>query len=109
MLQPETQERRRKAYCYPRHRGICVRRDDPSNDPRLRGIVAANRKFFGIRSVTSNRDSSLTTQRSIHSAIHPCSDPSMQRSMNVSSPNKNSSGKISGFAAAAASAAFLSA
>jgi len=29
--------------------------------------------------------------------------------MNGSSPNKNSSGKISGFAAAAASAAFLSA
>src|SRR5580693_28084 len=46
---------------------------------------------FGGGSVTSNRDSSLTTRRSIHSAIH---EPG-------SSPNKNSSGKISGFAAAA--------
>jgi hypothetical protein len=39
----------------------------------------------------------------------PLSDPSTQRFMNGSSPNKNSSGKISGFAAAAPSAAFLSA
>jgi hypothetical protein len=37
------------------------------------------------------------------------SDPSTQRLMNGPSPNKDSSGKISGFGAAAASAAFLSA
>src|SRR3981189_1453663 len=56
--------------------------------------------------VTSNRGVALRVTGTVPL---PLSDPSTQRSMNGWSPNRSSSGKISGFAAAAASAAFLSA
>src|SRR6266480_2381661 len=88
---------------------ICIRSTDIVQGTYLWLTTATSAAAQGIEGgqesdIVLNRCRSLSSFAScIGSGQHPKIKP-----MNGSSPNKNSSGKISGFAAAAASAAFLS-